>query len=152
MMARTEQGEQARHYFIEVEKEYKALVKPPLSMEEIMITQLQGMIEQKKRLERVETTQQQLVAEIQEVKAKQSTIATEYYSVSGWYGLHKRPLDLSLSQAVGNKANKLSKSMGILVGKAYDAKYGQVNTYHQDVLQTVAPLSNKTNSTLTLTL
>jgi anti-repressor protein len=136
MLQRNEKGKAARQYFIEVEKEYKK----PKSQIEALLESVQMLADQERRLKSVETTQHQLTEAVEEIKAKQSTIATEYYSVSGWFGLHKRKLDLTLSQAIGRKCSKLSRDMGILIGKAYDAKYGQINTFHQDVLQSVAPM------------
>jgi phage anti-repressor protein len=50
MIQRTEKGKQARLYFIECEKRNK-----PLSIEEIIIAQMQGKIEQDKRISQVES-------------------------------------------------------------------------------------------------
>lgn len=96
------------------------------------------------QLELQEKTNSQFRAELDivserldELEAKVSTIDENYYSVSGWCALHAIACPLDKAQKWGYSATQKSRAKKLPVGKAYDAKYGVVNTYHSDVLKEV---------------
>ena len=72
-----------------------------------------------------------------ELEAKIISIDEKYYSVSGYCSLHSIPCPLDKARSWGYNATKESNKKGMAIGKAYDAKYGEINTYHVDVLKDV---------------
>ncbi len=74
---------------------------------------------------------------IDEIEAKVLSIDENYYSVSGYCALHGIDCPLPKARKWGYSATKLSNQQGIAIGKAYDAKYGEINTYHKDILAQV---------------
>jgi len=107
----------------------KAELKP-LSIEEMMIMQLQGMIETKKDV-------QELKDKVKIIEAKQETSPTNYYAVSGYASLRKINVDKNTAQKVGKAAAGICKDLGYVMGSVPDAKYGSVKTYPIDVLDSV---------------
>ena len=74
---------------------------------------------------------------VADLEAKITSIDEQYYSVSGYCALQHVDCPLDKARAWGYQATKLSREKGVAIGKAYDAKYGNINTYHQDVLKEV---------------
>ena len=74
---------------------------------------------------------------IGDLEAKIISIDENYYSVSGYCALNRIDCPLKKAQQWGIIATKLSQSLNRLVGQAYDSKYGNVNTYHIDILKQV---------------
>ena len=129
MVSNSPKGESARNYFIEVEKRLKA-VTAPTSIEDLIILQATSMKELRQR-------QDEQGAAIKQLAAKMETIPEQYYSIAGFASLRGAKADLSKAGLLGRKATKLSQEYGIDVGKAYDPRFGTVNTYHVDVLNEV---------------
>lgn len=77
---------------------------------------------------------------IDDLEAKLTSIDENYYSISGWCALHAIPCPLDKAQRWGKLATARSNSMRMAVGKAYDAKYGDINTYHKNVLMAIIPI------------
>ena len=130
MLQRTERGKQARQYFIEVEKRYRAAQPATLSTLDILEMSIRQMRAQEVRVAAVE-------AKVAEVEAKVTTINTDFYAVAGWAALHHKPVPLQKAQEYARKCRRLSLERGIVIGKTYDAKYGTVNTYHREILEQV---------------
>ncbi|HFA50525.1 MAG TPA: KilA-N domain-containing protein [Bacteroidetes bacterium] len=74
---------------------------------------------------------------LDELEAKVSTIDENYYSISGYCALNAIDCPLGKAKKWGLAATKLSAIQGIATGKAYDAKYGEINTYHMDILKQI---------------
>jgi hypothetical protein len=74
---------------------------------------------------------------LDELEAKVTSIDENYYSISGWCALHAIACPLDKAKKWGYAATQKSRAKKLPVGKAYDAKYGVVNTYHSDVLKEV---------------
>lgn len=74
---------------------------------------------------------------IGDLEAKITSIDENYYSISGYCALQAIPCPLNQAKAWGLAATKMSRRSNIPVGKAYDAKYGEINTYHIDILKKV---------------
>ena len=79
----------------------------------------------------------EIAERMDELEAKITSIDEHYYSVSGYCALNSILAPQSKAQKWGFAATKLSHQKGYDIGKAYDAKFGQVNTYHKDVLKEV---------------
>ena len=74
---------------------------------------------------------------IADIEAKITSIDENYYSISGYCALNSIPCPLDKAQKWGYAATKLSNQKGTPIGKAYDAKYGDINTYHVDILTAI---------------
>lgn len=74
---------------------------------------------------------------VSDLEAKITSIDEQYYSVSGYCSLYGIPCPLDKAKGWGYSATKESNKKGIAVGKAYDAKYGSINTYHIDILKNI---------------
>lgn len=74
---------------------------------------------------------------VSDLEAKITSIDEQYYSISGYCSLHGIPCPLDKAKGWGYNATKDSNKKGIAIGKAYDAKYGSINTYHIDVLKDI---------------
>lgn len=74
-MVRNEAGEKVRQYFIEVEKQYKAIATKPLSSLDLFATQLQLAKEQQAQIA-------VLQADVKDLQAK-TTIRPDYMTVMG---------------------------------------------------------------------
>jgi hypothetical protein len=80
---------------------------------------------------------QQVKAYVSDLEAKITSIDEHYYSVSGYCALQHVECPLDKARAWGYQATKLSREQNVDIGKAYDAKYGNINTYHRDILAQV---------------
>lgn len=72
-----------------------------------------------------------------DLEAKILSIDENYYAVSGYCSLNFIDCPLDKARAWGLSATKLSHAKGRPIGKAYDAKYGEINTYHIDILKEI---------------
>lgn len=72
-----------------------------------------------------------------ELEAKILSIDENYYSVSGYCSLEGIDCPLDKAKKWGYDATKVSQQQNKEIGKAYDAKYGNVNTYHIDILKQI---------------
>jgi anti-repressor protein len=129
MMSRSERGEQARRYFLECEKELKQPTKPAtyLDLAQVMIESIKA---QESRMAQIE---QKAI----EIEARIDTIDTNFISVVGYARINNIQLPGNEALKIGKQAGKISREQGITIGKVFDAKYGSINTYHKDILQTV---------------
>ncbi len=134
MLQRTERGKEVRKYFIECEKK---LSQPPQSMEEMLLISAQLLVENKKAIARMNQEVAEVKNDIIELKAKANTTNADFYSIIGYASLIGEKPDFTAAASLGKKASTLSRSMGIMIGKVYDPRFGQVNTYHKDVLEEI---------------
>lgn len=74
---------------------------------------------------------------IDELEAKILSVDDHYYTIAGYCSLHKKPCPLHKAKEWGKKAVATSKTKKIPMGTAHDERYGQVRTYHEDVLKEV---------------
>jgi len=74
---------------------------------------------------------------VSDLEAKITSIDEQYYSVSGYCALNHIDCPLDKARKWGYSAAKLSNQKSVDIGKAYDAKYGEINTYHVDILKDI---------------
>lgn len=74
---------------------------------------------------------------VDEIEAKVTSVDSRYYSIAGYCTLKSIPCPLHKAQQWGRAALLLSKKDGIATGRVHDARYGNVRTYHEDVLREV---------------
>lgn len=72
---------------------------------------------------------------VSDLEAKITSIDENYYSISGYCALNGIACPLDKAQQWGLAATRASNKKGVAIGKAYDAKYGDVNTYHLEILK-----------------
>jgi anti-repressor protein len=132
MVEANAKGQQARRYFIEAERALRAQSStiPQLTTAEMILQLAQQSVEAERRLVSLE----QKVAETQ---ARALITNTDYYTIAGYASLHRRRLTPKQANAYGRTATALSKHCGCEVDKIHDARYGQVNAYHVEVLKQV---------------
>lgn len=72
-----------------------------------------------------------------DLEAKIISIDENYYSISGYCSLKSISCPLDKARQWGYNATKESNKNNTPIGKAYDAKYGEINTYHIDILKKI---------------
>ena len=87
--------------------------------------------------EQLQTGLESVSDRVDELEAKITSIDENYYSISGYCALMHIHAPQDKAQIWGKAATKKSHIMGFPIGKAYDAKFGNVNTYHKSVLDEV---------------
>lgn len=117
---------------------------PVLSPAEMLLQQCQQLVDHERRMKQIEAEREsdrkQLAAveqQVAEVVAKQTTIDTSSYSIAGYATLHKIKLTPQTANGFGRRASTMSKEQGYPTGHVHDARYGQVGTYHVDILKQV---------------
>jgi phage anti-repressor protein len=147
---RSARAEEVRNFFVARNKKLNAIEQTaalPQTQDDLILMLAQRNADNAKKLRVIEAEQavarQQLASvqeQVAEVAAKQSTIDTNYYTVSGWASkcrLRKTAQELN---GCGRRAKALSDAQGYPVSQVYDAKYVTVNTYHVDILRQVFAL------------
>ena len=116
-------------YVTQFEEMEKQLNKPT-SIEDVLIAQLQSMKD-------IKLKQAQHDEDIKMLTAKIETHPKDYFSISGYASLRGFRIDVSKANLLGKKASKFSRDYGVEMGKVTDPRFGQVNTYHLDILKEV---------------
>ena len=74
---------------------------------------------------------------LDELESKIISVDDHYYTIAGYCNLHKIPCPLHQAKEWGKTAAALSRQKAIPTGTAHDERYGQVRTYHEEVLKEV---------------
>lgn len=82
------------------------------------------------------TTQATQQEKIERIEAKQSAFenGAAFFTVIGYGQLRGLKFSVTEASALGRKAATLSKAAGIAVDKVRDPRFGQVNSYHESML------------------
>ena len=96
--------------------------------------QLAAMVTMLTQLDAVKQEQNAQRLELADLRAKVTATPDEYYTVAGYASLRGISLDTKRANLLGRKAAKVSREHGVDIGKAHSSIYGEVNTYHVDVL------------------
>jgi phage anti-repressor protein len=133
MTQNNDKGKQARKYFIECEKIAKDLQeinhKPMNELEMISFMAL--------KLNNQKIEQERQSAMITVLTAKVDAMQQDYFSVQGYANLHKIKIDHATCNKLGRRASKISREDCAKIGKAKHQIYGEVNTYHEDILKDI---------------
>ena len=136
MVEKNEKGRKARRYFIACEKELKNEIAT-LSPIELIIRQAQNLLRIEKEQQRAEKEQNRISKEVALIKAQQADIEEDYFSVKGYCSLMGERIDTIEASKIGRKCSTLSRQEGIKICKISDQRYGQINSYHKDILERI---------------
>ena len=73
--------------------------------------------------------------DVKRLESKIMTVPNEYYTVAGYANLKGKRIDVTRANQIGRYAAKLSRKYGYEIGKVQDSRYGNVNSYHMDILR-----------------
>lgn len=142
-------GKEARDYFVQCEEE---LIKTRLNSGNSvdvsldssfdMISSLAASISQlsqavKSQLYKLNFRQDDFENRLAEFECEASRLrcATNYFSITGFLRLHgAKHFTTDEKRTIGKKMTELSENRGYKIDRVGDAKYGYVNTYHEDLL------------------
>lgn len=96
--------------------------------------QIAAMVTMLTQLDAVKQEQEAQRLELADLRAKVTATPDEYYTVAGYASLRGISIDTKRANLLGRKAAKVSREHGVDIGKAHSSIYGEVNTYHVDVL------------------
>jgi phage anti-repressor protein len=135
MLSQTDKGFEVREYFIECEKKVqKADPLATLPPEQRALIRL--MVEQAETKQRVAITEEKVAR----IEAKQQAFeeGSKFFTVLGFFVWRALPaMSLAETAQFGKRATKLSKERGVIVDRVRDPRFGMVNSYHEDILQSV---------------
>lgn len=131
MIQRTDKGKEARMYFIEKEKELRAIQSggSELTPAEFLLSVAKRMVEK----EREDKIRDERIGKL-EAKA---TTRPEWYSIAGYASLVGRPVKLKQASALGRKASALCKAKDIEPDYTHDPRFGKVKVYPVEVLEKI---------------
>ena len=96
-------------------------------------------LEQNKKFDKQELQINTLEDEVAYLDKRLTKINTaiDYYTVVGYHSSKGRNIELSEAQSFGRKCTKLSKKLGATMGTTPDPRFGNIKTYHKDVLKEI---------------
>lgn len=122
MVEKNERGKQARKYFIEVEKKWKAQrpINGLLALQQTVaeLVRLDGQAqEQAKRLDSMEDKMKLLASD------------SDYRTIRGLARVLKLDIPEKEAAKIGKHATAVCKAHGAMLGRVGDERHGQVNSY-----------------------
>ena len=112
-------------------------ISKPICIEDMIIQSAQNL----KALRLEQEQQQKLLVDttnrVEVLEAKQINSSYEFFSIVGYCNLKGIKCELSKAIRWGKEASKLSKELGVKMGTTPDPRFGQVNTYHVDILKQI---------------
>ena len=97
------------------------------------------LLEQDRRQRALEARQAATEETVKAIEAKQKAIemSCRDFAVMAYANLINVKVDLQTASKLGKHCAALSRERGLPIGKVRDPRFGQVNTYIEDVLQEV---------------
>lgn len=128
MVEGNEKGKQARKYFIECEKQLKAL-QTRLSPAELILQQAQQLVNHERRLDDIDNR-------VKKIEAGQPE-NIKNFTIMGYANIKRTTVNEALAKQLGFKASKLCQERGLKTGLTPHEKWGQVRLYPKEVLEQV---------------
>ncbi len=99
----------------------------PMSIEEMMIAQLQAQLQTKKEIAEIKE-------KVKEIEAKAVTSPTDYFTIAGYASLKGIKVDAPGAARLGKKASSICTANGYIMGRVNDPRFGSVKTYPVEAL------------------
>jgi len=108
-----------------------ALETKPMSAMEMVIASARAVLALEQKQSALETKVAMIESKVQ---AQQ-----EFFTIIGYANTlnPKMKLDTATASVLGRRASSLSRARDIMIGKTSDPRFGEVQTYHESVLQDV---------------
>ncbi len=137
MVANKLTGEKGILFTAEYVKRFNEMEKP-MSQIDMIIQSALALKAIEHEQERLKQTQAEQEQRLLEVEAKQTTTDKNFYSIAG-YARHigMKGVTNKKAQSLGRQASGLSRRRGYEIGQVHDERYGDVGTYHEDILKEV---------------
>ena len=132
MLENNDKGREVRRYFIEFEKNGRAVAKPMSTLDSI-IEMCQQMKVQGESLNLLSSR----LENVEEAQARTDT-AENYFTITGFANLNGyRSIDLNLGTSLGKRATRLCHERGYQIHSTPDPRWGRLNTYPKEILEIV---------------
>lgn len=128
-----EKAELARDYFASLDDGVKTMAQ---SFDELS-PELRLLINMELKQKQQDREMLAMREDIKRLESKVTTHIDDYYTIAGYASLRGIKVDINKANMLGRKASKLSREFGYEIGKAKDPRFGEVNTYHIDILKEV---------------
>lgn len=112
------------------------MAKQSLTPSELILQLAQINVENERKMKELEVKQNQLQAEVEEIKQR-TTTDLHCSTIVAYVSRNKIKLDVSRYGAMGKKASSLCKKKGIETTSVNDVRWGKVKVYPDEVLDSV---------------
>jgi hypothetical protein len=112
----------------------------PVDLQNIIATAQKFLGQYIQRQDATEQKVEQLAERVQQHESEVDRIFHpdgKFFSIRGWAKLHKVKVSKQEAIDMGRQATKLSKHLGVEIDKLQDPRYGEVNIYHETILEKV---------------
>ncbi len=108
----------------------------PKSKAEVLLETVQLLVEHEKKLQEHQKRLENHETRTSEIEGQITTVNKDYLSLAGYYALKKQVWGLSQAETsqIGKKLKKASELVCMPIIRIHDAKFGEVNGYHKDIL------------------
>jgi hypothetical protein len=77
------------------------------------------------------------LAQQQQLMLPQGNISTQYISILGYSRKQGRTIPLNVANVLGSRAARICRHEGIVIGRVPDERWGEVNTYPEEIVADV---------------
>lgn len=112
------------------------MAKQSLTPSELILQLAQFNVENERKMKALESKQEQMQAEIEEIKQR-TTTDLHQSTIVAYISRNSIKLDVSRYGAMGRKASALCKKRGVEPTKIHDVRWGTVKVYPDEILDVV---------------